>query len=1730
MTLVDIRSIESQVNNVNPQDPYCTQDFQSYADLLDSAYSRFQENFEKYIEDHQLNLSDDTLSDGLFKVQSLYQVLIVKLKRAIPESPTLNKSFVAPLADKSLVPLPHLNMERFSGKVSDWPSFISNFNSLIGNNSSLTSLQRFQYLRGLLAEPALDIIRRLPLADTSLAIALDLLKTRFNNPRQSIHLHCNELLSLPIFDSRHPQIMRKYIDTLNLQFESLATISKENVYEIFTVSYLLSKVDNATRIAFENHITGSSSLPSFKDFVNFLSLQVEKKENLALFSNVSTATPSQQQKRDFKSHHKSNVSMVVNTPVSHKSTSSFSCPLCEINSHKIYNCPVFLSKSPKERHNLIKGWKRCFNCLSVHPASKCSSVYKCKTCHKNHHTLLHFSKPTSVSSSDDNHLVVASSSSETSTEPSALCNFTQDKSPPAQHSSVLLPTCLVRLQTDNNNYIIVRALLDSGSHVSFMTEHCAQVLKVKRSRVPVTVSGVGQVTTQANGMSHLQLTTLTGKIVASYHPFLIISKITGNIPSHPISQHVMNAIKPYTLADPTFGQPSQIDVLLGADITPAIFKGSPISLGLNLPYIIETLFGFVLMGTAPASLPVCHCSINCPNLLPYPVDPIKSVAIHSDYQFHSPTSLSALIVDPAQDLTQAISEFWSVEEPPSSKRTTPNELICEKYFTSTTVFTEGRYSVRLPFKEANNQLGDSYNQALHRFHCLERKLNSNLSYKQKYIEFMRDYQAQGHMIPIKGCSPKYFIPHHGIFKSHGDVEKLRVVFDGSMTTTSGHSLNDILFAGPKLQTKIADIITLSRRYLFMFTADICQMFRQIKMHPEDQLYQCILWREDPSHPIQVFVLTTVTYGLTSSPYLALRTLAQLASDFGHQYPRAATALRETTFVDDIIAGSDTLPDALSLRDELIQLLSHGGFQLKKWAANNSLLLLDIPSDHRLATNINSPSLGIPLLGLSWDLTEDHFTLTKIPHPIQTPSLTKRMILSTIAQFYDPCGWLGPVVMFAKCYMQRLWLSSLGWDSPLPAKLVEDWRTFEKDLPTLTTWSISRPLGPLHSVRLHGFCDASKLGYAAVIYLHSGAGATLLMSKTRVAPIKTLSVPRLELLGAHLLASLISHYRTLLKDRIQLDGLHLWCDSTIVLDWLKIHPINLKTFVANRISQILDWTILTDWHYVPSDDNPADIASRGSLPTTLLQHHLWWNGPQWLQQPESSWPQRPVASSTILPIAEYSPSVMVIQCTPTDLFNHLSEWPSIIRAVTKILFWRYRIKDNTITPGFLNRQAFLVICRNIQLSAFPELFTQLNSGRPLSKPFQRLSPFINNSGVICVRGRFSAPMTADYPPLLPKSHRLVWALIDFYHKLYAHAGATFLQAILTRRVWILSARQVIRSRIFKCVPCFKAKPTNSKPLMSDLPLSRITPSPPFAVSGMDFAGPFPVKLHHLKKSPIIKAYLCIFICFSSKAVHLELVQDLSTPAFLDTLQRFISRRGSPSHLHSDCGTNFIGASSVIKKELQQFLKSSASDILKYAAMHEIEFHFNTPASPHQGGLWERAIRAAKSHLTKLLLSHTPTILQLSSLFTRIEGILNSRPIVPMATDPSNFDVLTPGHFLIGRPIMAPPSPDVTLYPTPLLTKYNWVQAQAQRFWARWRAEYLPALSSRSKWTHSSTNLQLNDLVLLEEPNTPSLCWPTGRIIEVHPSADGVVRRVTVKTPKGEYLRPAVRVYRLPLYQC
>ena len=805
--------------------------------------------------------------------------------------------------------------------------------------------------------------------------------------------------------------------------------------------------------------------------------------------------------------------------------------------------------------------------------------------------------------------------------------------------------------------------------------------------------------------------------------------------------------------------------------------------------------------------------------------------------------------------------LWELGKENSSELRSKEEQACESHYATNTKRDEThRYVVKLPFNEKKDSLGDSRNTAFQRFYALERKFAKNPAFKLQYSACIQNYLDEGHMSVVSNNEISlhgYYLPHHAVVKESSLTTKCRPVFDGSAKTTTGVSLNDTLLVGPTIQEDLFSIITRFRSFLYVLAADIQQMYRQIRVDTQDTAFQKILWRENPTEPIKIYALNRVTFGTACAPFLAIRTLHQLADDEGDFYPTASKILKRDFYVDDLLTGAQTFEEARALRDDLINLLGKGGFNLRKWASNHPQLCGEFSEEASGSHMSLDLSEIIKTLGLHWDAKTDTILYTVRLSESNDP-ITKRSILSQIAKLFDPLGLLGPVIVLAKILIQQLWKCNLTWDTPVPVEIKNIWIKYKSQLACLNNIKFDRCIiiPNFKECQLHGFCDASEKAYGACLYLRSTNElgyhqCAPICSKSRVAPIKATTLPRLELCAATLLVQLYSAVVQSLK--LQFSKVFLWSDSTIVLNWIKTPSNTLKTFVGNRVSEIQEKTQNNEWRHVPTLDNPADLISRGQGPQEFLNNHkLWSHGPTWLRQDENTWPQLIVQACNV-PEKRKDQPILSFKITQND--SSLLEKYSSFKKLQSVVAYCFRFFNNLKTKDPINRvtnqlsqaeldAASLTIFKLVQAEKFPKELLALSREKNVcpKSNLLRLNPFLDG-GLIRVGGRLSNAnilSAQKHPIVLPKNHHITTIIIRDEHIKRLHAGTNATLYGVRELYWPIDGRNSTRHIIRQCISCFRAKPRETNYLMGNLPHNRVSFTRPFVHVGVDYCGPFLLK--------------------------------------------------------------------------------------------------------------------------------------------------------------------------------------------------------------------------------------------------------------------------------------------------
>ncbi|XP_055837216.1 uncharacterized protein LOC129905699 [Episyrphus balteatus] len=1077
----------------------------------------------------------------------------------------------------------------------------------------------------------------------------------------------------------------------------------------------------------------------------------------------------------------------------------------------------------------------------------------------------------------------------------------------------LLPTAIVSVVDVRGQLHKCRALLDSGSQATLISEDCVQRLNLKRSHARIPIHGIGQNGSSlgTRGVVSLSLhSSGESKFMISTNAY-ILSKLTGDLPTLPIPKSKLAFFENLQLADPQCFIPSKIDILLGSDVFFDILSDGKIVHPSGSPTAQNTAFGWILAG---------------------------NISSDSQQQFK--------IFTTAIDRDYLFQRFLGFEDFPEihSSQSDVHEQI-ENHFVSThCVRPDGRYVIRLPFKTSTVEFGNSRNAALRVLHSMERRFINNPDLKQEYIRFMREYELLGHMAPVspsESHQPSFYMPHHAVLKPSSTTTKLRVVFNASCKSSNGISLNDCLMVGPVIQNDLVTSLIGFRKFPVAVKADIAKMYRQILVNDDDNNYQRIVWREDVNQEPIDYRLLTLTYGTAPASFIATRVLKQIGIDGSTKYPQASNSLKFHFYVDDYNEGFYSVEDAVQTKNDLCKILRESGMELRKWASNSSTFLSTFEAESlEISSDLPMGDSSVKLLGLVWDTEADIFKFS-----LQLPSLrsqiSKREVLSDIARIFDPLGLLSPTIIKMKLFMQKLWLKGVSWDSIIPSELYDEWADIRADLKNIALIRIARWIqhekGEL--IELHGFADASESAYAAAVYCRvkrsdGRVSTSLVCAKTRVAPVrKKLTIPKLELCGALLLTKLLS------KTKESLNSHNIECfaytDASTVLHWIQGYPRPRNVFADNRLAQITAQLPSSVWHYVRSAENPADCGTRGIMPKHLPSLDLWWEGPLFLQKSDVIFTQLP---SSNLAVEETEISCFAISAEPEwDIFQWSSSLNRLLRVVARCIrlirkYRRPRIPLNNwwLSPSDIH-SAKIAVLRLSQRTSFSDEIDCLLRNKPVaakSKIF-RMNPFIDECGVLRVGGRLSnaeVPFNQKYPVILHKRHRLTDLIVLDCHMRNLHAGIRQMTYLLSLEHFIVDVHHAVKRCIYKCPNCMRQRAIPFKQQMGDLPRQRLEPGLAFNNAGVDYAGPFIVSSWKGRGAKRFKTYIALFVCLATKALHLEAVTDLTSEAFIAALRRFVARRGRVPDQPIDDGVKTLKRWQYVQRLVQQFWKRWSSDYI------------------------------------------------------------------------------------------------------------------------------------------------------------------------------------------------------------
>ena len=1261
----------------------------------------------------------------------------------------------------------------------------------------------------------------------------------------------------------------------------------------------------------------------------------------------------------------------------------------------------------------------------------------------------------------------------------------------------LLPTARVKVRGSDGAWCEATLLFDSGSDKSYVSSQLVREVKpkfIKTSKANFSTFG-GSCHSSKTKVFELSVKGATGKetnFQVSEVPVICLPLSNPRVPTS-----ILRKFGSLCLADDFVDRRfMKIDILIGQDLFWTLMHGNISRVDDYDIVAQESVFGWVVSGSNHGGA----CSgLSLLNICDIPNNVVKT--------------------------------FWDLESIGVEEDRSVVDPVLEQFCNTVEHTESGRYRVSLPWKRNPPVLLDNERVAEHLLNKLDQRLDRNVDLKSGYNQALREMEDNQFIVEVhpgeKTDNKVFYLPHHPHVRESSESTKIRPVFNASFRGSNNISLNDCLEQGPNLNPTVSEVLVRFRRWPYAVSADVRKAFLQVELHERDQDVHRFLWR-DESGGVRKMKFCRVTFGINCSPFLLSATIRYHLSRFPTSF--VISELSENLYVDDLLSGADSEDEAQELFSQANRVMEAAGMTLTKWSSNNSSIIGEVSQEGDDFKKV---------LGMSWDPVLDCFTFVGVDLPsVEDLRYTKRVVLSLIARVFDHLGLVLPFTVTARFLFQDIWRLGLNWDDDLPVDCQENFKRWLLGLNSLKEVSVPRQYlhiswsDILAGLELHAFGDASLKGYGACVYIrHTDSNgqfkSTLVRSCARVAPLERKTLPRLELLGALITSQLL---QSVMKD------LHLppdtnytcWSDSMVALGWIRSNPNRWKQWVANRVATIQSLTNPERWKHVAGVENPADLVTRGVTAEKLVESKLWWHGPSVLHKSgdidvinDLSFPEN---DSLVEIERKVKVKDISLVCVENPQMFEMERW-STLNKVLRILAWVLRFINcarksqgpsdcRKLNPDdYVNaKDAFIKVIQN---QYFGHEISLLKSGKKVQKDskLSRFAPFVDDCGFIRVVGRIQLSELAyesKHPLILPRCHG-VYLLVKFVHLSKNHAGVDTLITVLKGDFEIFGLRQIAKAVKRGCVSCqrFDVKACNEP--IAPLPRARVTRAQAFTVTGLDFAGPvFCVDF------PDQKFYICLFVCAVVRAIHLELVDSLTSDDFILAFRRFAALKRVPSIVYSDNGKNLVGG----QKVLSAYLGPAA-----------LQWRFICPRSPWWGGWWERLVRSVKNGIRKTVGKKCLTKVELQTCLCEVAVSVNSRPLTFVGTDVENKPPLTPNHFLVGQGNQGLES---TINEDPenvsvesLCTREQEMLQRQEDFWRVWSLEYLRNLPAAYQKFKKSGNLKVGSVVLIKEDNLPRLKWVLGVVQKLHVGRDGISRSADLKTAKGIRTRSVQRLFNLEI---
>ena len=1604
---------------------------------------------------------------------------------------------------------PRLQLPTFAGEsaVKYW-NFINQFQLMVESNTNLQDIEKYSLLKGCLQKEAAELLDGFPFMASSYRVALNRLKEEYGDATR-LHLELSrrirELKSIE--DPDDIKGLRTLIvnaEAISISQEQLGQILGDNHTLGLLFDEVLSRLPADIGLLFSR--TGGLIKRDWSALMTFLRSEIRLREQAAL-RRTRLSKP-------IKPEDKNTGQRSTVLPVTERQEASSSiqpwCRGCK-GDHWIQNCPQWRELTAEKCRDKAREERRCFICLSTgHVAQNCTKKdkLKCSKCMGNHNSLLCTIKMKTSSVGVD----VADV-----TDPTSAAVWRQDS------AKVALQVMKGHIIGKDGALEPVNFFIDPGSQVSLISRPLAEKLGLEAVEdTTVNLCGIGKhLTSQRSKIFKCHI----DKIGVVYLPAL--TNIC-DIPELALTQAYRTYLSGlgYSLSDPsilTRERPStlQVDILIGVDLWDRFILNESVQLrdGLKL---INSNMGWILWG----------CSNRA--FMDYP----SKQGAHSS---HGTVSISNLCIDAKRDIERYSCACDEQEGLFQKKLSITDEETIACFESTVRQEKDGRYQVRLPVREEPVVLDRNYPQAKQRLGKTYEKL-VRVGKLEEYQGIITE-QLENGIIEEVG-EPKgggYYLPHRPVFRQTSTTTKVRIVYDASAEGVGGWSINSKLTAGPNLYPDLLGILLRLRRHPFVLSGDIEKAFHQVGIDSRDRKMLEFLWY-DGLGSTKSFRFTRLPFGLISSPFLLGAVIQHHLQKYVDSEGPVVRKILQSLYVDDLLASVETEEECKELYKKTLLFLGQASLPMRKWFTNSreTSKLMQEESKDRVQEGFTRKELvgknpdtlqeeEVSVLGVRWDSESDtlYFDGEEIYAEAQAlEKPTKRQVASIALRLFDPLGLIAPCQTGIKCLIQQLWAGKLNWDDPITLEQRESFRAWFVNLPKLSQlhwprWSQARNE---QNLQIHIFSDASQKAYAAVVYVvvesQGKKVSHLLCSKMKVAPLRSeRSMPQLELMGACLgirLFEYICHQEFVSREVKRT----YWTDAQAVLAWLKNPEIKVDVFCRNRIRFARKYSSGEDWKYCPSEQNPADLPSRGSSLLSKRDFELWTEGPEFLRSNSKT-----VVSTTFaMPVFEVDQPA---ELSGFEFSEKYSMYSTLVRS-TKLALWviqtwtkrtwgdRKSFRCSRLEPTLESASRLLLI--RVQEIYLSEDLQRIKSGKSLIKgsKLRGLDPFLDDEGVLRLSGRLensSLPLSEKHQIIIPANNQVIRLLIRQEHIRMGHPGVSMLLGHFRTKFWLFRGRLEIRKVIAGCPRCNRYNGRPFRQATAPLPAFRVEEARPFCNTGIDFFGP-------LITTTCKKVYGCLFTCAACRAVHIEVVKDLKTTTFWRVLRRFFARRGVPARIYTDNATTFLRC-----EEDCRILAESLKGHFPMTGELNLIWEHSVPRAPWWGGFYERLVGMTKNLLKKRLHTALVTLDELQTVLTEVEGVLNDRPLCYFPEQDGSYVPISPARLMTGHSINALPdwsrlsrmSEVSSSFPSKRL---KLLEVQLGTLWQAWHKQYLLLLQSKGGDSGSSVEPCIDQVVLIMENNVPRGRWNMGRITELYKGRDGKVRSVCLKTAAGE-LRRAVQ---------